>query len=174
MKTMTLHDRISDELLPRVQQPGQYIGKEWNQLVAPGDWATADLRIAIGFPDTYTIGMSHLGCQIIYWLCNHTPGVCAERVFVPRPDAAAVMRERDIPLFTWDTRQPVREADILAVSLQYEMAFTNPDGSFRVDGVAPGSYQLECRQGGHEGQTLPFRVQAGETAEVSFSLRPTR
>ncbi|UCG33137.1 MAG: TIGR03960 family B12-binding radical SAM protein [Phycisphaerales bacterium] len=122
---MTLPERISEELLPRVEQPGQYIGREVNQLVADGDWDAAELRVAIAFPDAYTIGMSHLGCQIIYWLCNHTPGVCAERVFVPWLDAERVMRDKGIPLFTWDTRREVRSADILAISLQYEMTFTN-------------------------------------------------
>jgi radical SAM family uncharacterized protein len=120
-----LRDRISEELLPFVQKPGQYIGGEINQLVKPGDWEKAHLRVAVAFPDTYTIGMSHLGCQILYWLCNHTPGVCAERVFSPWIDAEKLMRAKGIPLFTWDTRQPVGEADILAISLQYEMGFTN-------------------------------------------------
>src|ERR1700693_3063351 len=123
--SMTLRERISEELLPRVKQPGQYIGGEGNHLVRPGDWQRADVRIAVGFPDAYTIGMSHLGCQIIYWLCNHTHGVCAERVYAPWLDAEAVMRRERIPLVTWDTRQPVRDADIFAVSLQYEMGFTN-------------------------------------------------
>ena len=122
---MTLRERVSNELLPRVKQPGQYIGNEWNQLVKPGDWQRADVKIAVGFPDAYTIGMSHLGCQILYWLCNHTPGVCAERVYTPWIDAERVMRQRNIPLFTWDTRQPAGEADIFAISLQYEMGFTN-------------------------------------------------
>jgi radical SAM family uncharacterized protein len=122
---MTLRERVSEELLPRVQQPGQYIGGEWNQLAQPGDWERAEVRVAVGFPDAYSIGMSHLGCQIIYWLCNHTPGVCAERVYTPWIDAERVMRERSIPLFTWDTRQPVSSANIFAISLQYEMGFTN-------------------------------------------------
>jgi radical SAM superfamily enzyme YgiQ (UPF0313 family) len=122
---MTLRERISNELLPRVKQPGQYIGGEWNQLVQPGDWQAADVKIAIGFPDTYSIGMSHLGCQILYWICNHMPGVCAERVYAPWLDAEQVMRQRNLPLFTWDTRQPVADADIFAISLQYEMGFTN-------------------------------------------------
>ncbi len=122
---MDLRDRVSEELLPFVRQPGQYIGGEINQLVSPGDWQRADVRVAVAFPDTYTIGMSHLGCQILYWICNHTEGVCAERVYSPWIDAEQVMRARGIPLFTWDTRQPVAGADILAVSLQYEMGFTN-------------------------------------------------
>lgn len=121
----SLAQRVSDELLPRVRQPAQYLGGEVNQLVRPGDWSAAELRVAIAFPDAYTIGMSHLGCQILYWLCNHTPGVCAERVYAPWIDAEAVMRERGIPLFTWDTRQAAAEADIFAVSLQYELCFTS-------------------------------------------------
>jgi radical SAM family uncharacterized protein len=122
---MTLAERVSAELLPCVQKPAQYIGGEVNQLVRPGDWERARVRVAIAFPDTYTIGMSHLGCQILYWLCNHTPGVTAERVYCPWLDAEAVMRAKGIPLFTWDTRRPVAEADIFAISLQYEMAFSN-------------------------------------------------
>ena len=121
----SLHDRVSDELLPRVRRPAQYIGSEVNQLVKPGDWRQAELRVAVAFPDAYPVGMSHLGCQIIYWICNHTPGVCAERTYCPWVDAEQIMRRRTIPLFTWDTRQPVGQADILAISLQYELCFSN-------------------------------------------------
>ena len=119
-----LHQRVSSELLPYVRRPAQYIGGELNQLARPGDWAAADVRVVIGFPDSYTIGMSHLGCQILYWLCNHTPGVCAERTYAPWIDAERVMRDKQIPLFTWDTRQPVADADIFGLSLQYELCFT--------------------------------------------------
>ncbi|HOQ88096.1 MAG TPA: TIGR03960 family B12-binding radical SAM protein, partial [Phycisphaerae bacterium] len=63
--------------------------------------------------------------QIIYWICNHIPGVCAERVYAPWLDAEQIMRQRQLPLFTWDTRQPVADADIFAISLQYEMGFSN-------------------------------------------------
>lgn len=121
----TLRERISQRLLPYVEQPGQYIGGEINQLVRDGDWEKADVRLAIAFPDAYTVGLSHLGCQILYWIANHLPGVCAERVYAPMPDAEAVMRREGLPLFTWDSRQPVASADLLAVSLQYEMGFTN-------------------------------------------------
>ncbi len=121
----SLQHRVSTQLLPGVQQPAQYIGGEYNQLASPGDWERADIRVAIAFPDTYTIGMSHLGCQIIYWLVNNTPGCCAERVYCPWADAEAIMRQKSIELFTWDNRQPVSSADILAVSLQYEMSFTS-------------------------------------------------
>ncbi len=123
--TNSLSERISSQLLPHVTQPAQYLGREINQLVHDGDWQRAEVKIALAFPDHYTIGMSHLGCQIIYWLANHIPGVCAERCYTPALDAEQLMRREKIPLFTWDTRQPVSSADIFAVSLQYEMVFTN-------------------------------------------------
>ncbi|MHC4695635.1 MAG: TIGR03960 family B12-binding radical SAM protein [Planctomycetota bacterium] len=121
----TLREKVSYELLPYVRQPGQYIGEEINQLVAAGDWQRAEIKVAVAFPDSYTIGMSNLGCQIIYWVVNYTPNCCAERVFCPWVDAEAIMRSKHIELFTWDTRQPVSSADIFAVSLQHEMAFAS-------------------------------------------------
>jgi len=124
-ETTSLHKRISEELLPFVRHPAHYIGGEVNQLPAAGHWEAAEVRVAFAFPDTYEVGMSHLGSQILYWICNHMPGVCAERVYCPWVDAERIMREKKIPLFTWDNRNPVKTADILAVSLQYEMLFTN-------------------------------------------------
>ncbi|MBN1341927.1 MAG: TIGR03960 family B12-binding radical SAM protein [Phycisphaerae bacterium] len=117
----SLARRVSTELLGRVNQPGQYIAGEINQRVRPGDWNRADVRVALAFPDTYAIGMSHLGGQILYEVCNNLTGVCAERVFCPWTDAEHVMRSRGIPLFTWDTRQPVGSADLLGFSLQVEL-----------------------------------------------------
>ncbi|UCE61375.1 MAG: TIGR03960 family B12-binding radical SAM protein [Phycisphaerales bacterium] len=121
----TLRSRVTTELLPFVDHPGQYIGREINQLVSDGDWARAEVRLAIAFPDTYSIGMSHLGCQILYWIVNHTPGCCAERVYCPKLDAESIMRQKSIELFTWDTRRPVSTADILAISLQQELAYSS-------------------------------------------------
>lgn len=134
---MSLAQRVSQELLGRVIQPAQYIGGEINQLVSSGDWERAKVRVAIAFPDTYAIGMSHLGSQILYWICNHLEGVCAERVYCPWIDAERVMRARGIPLFTWDTRRPVHEADVLAVSLQHEMCATNLLTLLDLAGIPP-------------------------------------
>ena len=132
----TLSERVSRDLLPFVQQPAQYIGKEVNQLVRDGDAQRADLHVAIAFPDAYQIGTSHSGSQILYWMANHTPGVCCERVYCPLPDAEHIMREKDIELFTWDTRQPVRRVDVLAFSLQYELTYTNVLTMLDLAGIA--------------------------------------
>ncbi len=152
-----LGSRISNELLPYVKEPAQYIGGELNQLPKPGDWAKADVRVAVVFPDAYTIGMSHLGCQIIYWICNHTPGVSAERVFAPWIDAEEVMRAKGIPLFTWDTRQPVSSCDLFAVSLQYEMGFTNLLNMLDLAGIPIRSSQRD--------DTHPLVIAGGPQAD---------
>jgi len=152
-----LLNRVSSELLPFVTHPGQYIGGEVNQLPQPGDWEQADVRVAVAFPDSYTIGMSHLGCQIIYWLVNHTPGCCAERVYCPWLDAEGVMRAKKIPLFTWDTRQPVASADILAISLQYEMAFTSVLQILDLSGIPLRSCQRD--------DTHPLIIAGGPQAD---------
>ncbi|MBK9120875.1 MAG: TIGR03960 family B12-binding radical SAM protein [Phycisphaerales bacterium] len=125
MSSRTLAERVRDELLPFVRQPAQYLGGEVNQLVQPGQWEAAALRVALAFPDLYAVGMSHLGLQILYGAANAVPGVCAERVFAPAPDAEALLRRSGLPLFTWDTRQAVGSADLLAFSLQTELAFTS-------------------------------------------------
>src|SRR5678809_1619905 len=72
---------LFDEVLPRVQKPGQYAGGERNAIVK--DHASVDIKVALAFPDTYAIGMSHLGLRILYDMINRRPDACAERVFAP-------------------------------------------------------------------------------------------
>ena len=115
--------RVSEELLPYVEQPGQYIGGEVNQIKK--DLAKCDVKVALAFPDSYSIGMSHLGLAILYEIVNNMPGVAAQRVYCPRQDAEKVMREKRIELFSWESREPVGQFDILGFSLQYEMCCTN-------------------------------------------------
>ena len=118
---------VSDELLPRVRRPGQYIGGEINARW-PGGWREGDptgVAVALAFPDTYSIGMSHLGTQVLYQMLNDTPGVACDRAYCPLPDAEAVMRERGIPLFGWESRCSLADFDILGFSLPYELCVTN-------------------------------------------------
>jgi len=117
------YDRISRELLPRVQQPAQYIGGEINQIRK--EYRPGDVTVALAFPDTYTIGMSHLGLQILYEALNRVDGIIAERVFCPWLDAAEVLRRRSLPLFSWESRTPVRDFDILGITLQHELSYSN-------------------------------------------------
>jgi len=118
-----LAERISSELLPRVQQPAQYIGREINTRNA--DVRAAGATVVMAFPDTYAIGISHLGSRILYQMLNDTPGVACDRAYCPLQDAEAVMREFNLPLFGWESRAAVADFDILAFSLGYELCLTN-------------------------------------------------
>ena len=123
MPTDNPAQRISRELLPFVQNPAQYVGGEVGEIRKP--WDSVAVHFCLAFPDTYAIGMSHLGSAILYDLLNARPDVLCERVYTPWTDAQARMREVGIPLFSWESRRPVREFDIVGVSLQYEMLYTN-------------------------------------------------
>ncbi|MCE9581281.1 MAG: TIGR03960 family B12-binding radical SAM protein [Planctomycetes bacterium] len=118
----SLRSRL-DSILPLVQSPAQYIGGEVNSITK--DHASARVKVALCFPDAYKIGMSHLGLQILYGLLNREPGIVAERVFAPWMEMEARMRESGVPLFSLETRTPIRDFDILGFSLQYELSFTN-------------------------------------------------
>ena len=119
---MNLSDRI-ESLLMQVQKPARYMGGEFNSVMKnPAD---VDVRFAFLFPDTYEVGMSHLGMKILYHTINRRADAWCERVFSPWVDMAERMRANDIPLFSLESRTPIREFDILGVTLQYEMSFTN-------------------------------------------------
>ena len=119
---MTLSERI-DELLMDVQKPARYMGGEFNAVVK--DPSQVDVRYAFLFPDTYEVGMSHLGMKILYHALNRRPWAWCERVFSPWVDMADAMRAQGIPLFSIESRTPVADFDLLGVTLQYEMSFTN-------------------------------------------------
>ena len=106
-----------------MRRPGQYVGLEIN--ARRKDPRDADVTVAIAFPDTYGIGISHLGGQILYQLLNDLPGVACDRTYCPEVDAEAVMRERGIGLFGWESRCAIRDFDIVGFSLPYELCVTN-------------------------------------------------
>jgi radical SAM family uncharacterized protein len=118
-----LKNDIMTHVLPRVETPGQYAGGERHQIVK--DRASVDLTVALAFPDTYAIGMSHLGLQILYHMLNARPDVAAERVFAPWIDMENALRKRDLPLYTLETFTPLSDFDVIGFSMQYELGFTN-------------------------------------------------
>ena len=114
---------LSDEILLSIQQPARYIGGEINSVCK--DPSSVDVRFAMCFPDVYDIGMSHLGIQILYDMLNKMPDMYCERVYSPWTDLDAIMREKHIPLFAIESQDPVKDFDILGITLQYEMCYTN-------------------------------------------------
>jgi len=118
-----LRTDISEKLLPRVGRPSQYVGLEINARC--GDVRSAEVSVVLAFPDTYAIGISHLGSQVLYHLLNDMPGVACDRTYCPQIDAEQVMRSEDVPLFGWESRLAVRDFDVLGFSLAYELCVTN-------------------------------------------------
>ena len=112
-----------ERLLLSVQKPGRYSGGEINSVIK--DKNKVDVRFAFCFPDTYEIGMSHLGMKILYSLFNEREDIWCERVFAPWIDFEEVMRQNNIPLFAIESRDPIKDFDFLGFTLQYEMSYTN-------------------------------------------------
>jgi radical SAM family uncharacterized protein len=112
-----------DNILPRVNKPARYTGGEWNSVVK--DWEAADVRVALAYPDLYEIGMSNLGLSILYHVINREPFSLAERVYAPWTDMRDQMKNESIPLFSLESRRPIRDFDIVGFSLGYELTYTN-------------------------------------------------
>ena len=112
-----------EKLLLKVQKPGRYVGGELNEVIK--DKRKVDVRFAFCFPDTYEVGMSHLGMKILYSLFNSVEYIWCERVFAPWIDMEELMRERQIPLYALESGDPVSDFDFIGFTLQYELSYTN-------------------------------------------------
>jgi radical SAM family uncharacterized protein/radical SAM-linked protein len=110
-----------DELLLGAEKPSRYIGAEVNAVHKDN----AEVRFLLAFPDTYEVGMSHLGLQILYSILNEIPYVAAERCFAPWPDREKQLRDGKIPLTSLESQMRLADFDIIGFSLQYELSYTN-------------------------------------------------
>ncbi|MCI5795195.1 MAG: TIGR03960 family B12-binding radical SAM protein [Ruminococcus sp.] len=117
-----LREKIEKHLLS-VQKPSRYIGGEVGSIIK--DKSKVDVRFAFCFPDTYDIGMSHLGMKILYSLTNMRENYWCERVFAPSEDFEAIMRENDIPLYALESLDQIRDFDFIGFTMQYELSYTN-------------------------------------------------
>ena len=146
-----------DRLLRRVEKPGRYIGREINSTVK--DPEKVRLRFGFAFPDIYEIGMSYVGMQILYSILNSHDDIYCERVFAPADDMEKLMRAEDIPLFTIETKSPVRDMDILGFTLQYELSYTNILNIMELSGIPLTREQRE-----ESGEDWPLIVAGGPCA----------
>ena len=113
---------IPENILNLVQKPARYAGGELNSIVKNKN--DVAVRFAFCFPDLYEVGMSHLGMKILYSLLNSDPEVWCERVYAPDIDMEKLLRERKLPLFALESRDSVRDFDIIGFTLQYELSYT--------------------------------------------------
>jgi len=114
---------LNNEILHQVTKPARYTGGEWNSIIK--DWDKTNIRIALSYPDLYEIGMSNMALPILYDLLNSQPDALAERVYAPWADMEAAMRSKGIPLFSLETKHPLKDFDIIGFSLGYELTYTN-------------------------------------------------
>ena len=128
----SLSQRI-ERVLPRVQKATRYMGGEMGEVMK--DPASVRVRYAFLFPDVYEVGMSHLGMKILYHTINKRPDAWCERVFSPWVDMLDEMKRENIPLFSIESRTPVGEFDMLGVTLQYEMSYTNILDALEMSGI---------------------------------------
>ena len=112
-----------EKILERVTKPVRYVGGEYGSIIKNPD--DVDIRYAFCFPDVYEVGMSHLGMRILYHMINEREDAYCERVFTPWTDMCDEMEKAGIPLFSVETKTPVKDFDILGITLQYEMCYTS-------------------------------------------------
>ncbi|HAD05743.1 MAG TPA: TIGR03960 family radical SAM protein [Anaerolineaceae bacterium] len=122
MKREMLIKRL-ERILPTVEKPGRYVGGELNEIRK--DWDSVRTHVALAFPDIYDIGVPNLGLTILYHILNQRTDVLAERVYLPWIDMETAMRQHGIPLYSLESKTPVRQFDILGITLPYETLYTN-------------------------------------------------
>ena len=132
-ETTILSDRVDREFLPFVRRPGRYIGGEINQIKK--DLSKCDLTVALCFPDVYEIAMSYQGLAILSDIINKMQDAAAERVFAPWFDAEKVLREKQIPLFSLESKAALKDFDIVGFSLTNELCYTNVLNMLDLGGV---------------------------------------
>ncbi len=124
---------LKQRLLPTVQKPARYTGGEWGEVKKP--LSDVRVRVAFCFPDTYEIGMSNVGMRILYGVMNRMEGVWCERVFAPWGDMEDAMRRHALPLWALESQSPVKDFDMIAFTIGYEMAYSNILNMLLLSGV---------------------------------------
>ena len=122
-----------DKVLKKVEKPARYIGMEKNSIKK--DLNKVKVKFAFAFPDIYEVGMSHLGLHILYNLLNQEEDIACERVFAPWTDMEEEMTKENIPLFTLENREPIKNFDFVGFTLQYEMSYTNIINMLNLGGI---------------------------------------
>ncbi len=124
---------LKQRILTAVQKPARYTGGEWGEIKK--NLADVRVRVAFCFPDTYEIGMSNVGMRILYGVMNRMEGVWCERVFAPWGDMEQAMVENSLPLWALESQEPVKNFDMIAFTIGYEMAYSNILNMLRLAGI---------------------------------------
>ncbi|HNX28262.1 MAG TPA: TIGR03960 family B12-binding radical SAM protein [Syntrophomonadaceae bacterium] len=118
-----MKDKLIREILPLVAKPVRYTGNELNMIKK--SWSDSKCRMVLAFPDVYEVGMSHVGSKILYGLINEKTDHLLERSFAPWPDMEALLRSKQLPLYSLESFKPLGDFEVVGFSLQYELSITN-------------------------------------------------
>lgn len=110
-------------ILPCAERPSRYIDREYN-LSSQGFRRDA-FNVLLVFPDAYEIGMSYQGIRFLYHRLARIGGIGVEFACTPWPDMEGLLRGSSEPLRSLQTGTPVRDFDLVGVSLTYELNYTN-------------------------------------------------
>lgn len=159
---MTVVKNPYASFLENLEKPARYIGGE--HFLVRKDWEACVGRMALCFPDTYEIGMSHLGMKILYEEVNQRPNLLAERCFAPWVDLEKELRARNLPLVTLESFKPLKDYDVVGFSLQYEMSYSNILNMLDLGGVSVWTHE--------RGENEPFVTAGGPCATHPEPLAP--
>jgi len=149
-----------DRILPQVAKPGRYVGGEWN--IIRKEWEKAKVRTVFVFPDVYEIGMSNLALRIFYGLINSIDGFLCERAFAPWPDMEEKMLQEGIPLYGLESFHAIKDFDVVAFTLQYELSYTNILNILKLSGIPWRSKDRD--RASEEGEVYPLIIGGGPCA----------
>ena len=150
------------DFIGSVEKPARYLGGEYQSIRK--DWNSVELRLALAFPDVYEIGMSHLGTKILYSLLNKDPRILCERAFTPWVDMEAELRRHQLPLYSLESARPLSDFDVVGMSLQFELTWTNCLTLLDLGGIPLRS----AERGDHH----PLIIGGGPTATHPEPLAP--
>ncbi|MDD4573174.1 MAG: TIGR03936 family radical SAM-associated protein [Sphaerochaeta sp.] len=119
---MNAFEMIKDDLL-LIQNPSRYTGGEFHY--GDKDYSKVTFHTAMCFPDLYEIGMSNNAVRILYDILNRMEEVYCDLVFSVAHDFEELLRRREVPLYTLDKYIPLKELDLLNISIGYELCATN-------------------------------------------------
>jgi radical SAM family uncharacterized protein len=80
---------------------------------------------ALVYPNTYHVGMSNLGFQIIYQQINSRGDTGCERLFLPDKKTEPEYIRTKTPLMTIETQRPLYEFPLIGFSMTFEMDYFN-------------------------------------------------
>jgi radical SAM family uncharacterized protein len=159
---MTLATLLEQKVFPKVLKPGRYVGGEMGAQIKT--WDPNAIKVAIGYPDLYEVGMSSRGIQIVYQVLNRLSDVLCERFFSPAGDLEKILIEEKIPLFSLENKKPLAEFNFLGFSLQHESVYTNFLNVLHLSGI-PFTTKERVEKGG-----FPFVFAGGPAVSNPLPL----